>query len=232
MAEDKEVTITNKDVYAKIEDHTMKVSVSKNDEEGNLLPDAVLQVIDESGIIVDEWTTTDSVHVITDLIAGKTYKLHEKAAPEGFMIADDVTFKTEGTDINVTMVDKKTDVTVKKVNPFGFGIDGAVLQIIDSNGDVVKEFTSSAKGNNFRGLPKGEYTLHEKEAGEGFELAEDVKFTVGDESITVKMVDEFTNIKLPLTGGTPLNMLIFAIPLILLGAGMYIFGRRRKQTEK
>ncbi len=65
----------------------VKVITTKVDEEGNMLPGAKLQILDQNGKVLDEWTSTEEAH--TTLLPDGTYTLHEVEAPEGYDIADD-----------------------------------------------------------------------------------------------------------------------------------------------
>ena len=73
------------------DDHT-KVSISKTDiADGKEIQGATLQIIDEEGKIFDEWTTGEE-HLIEYIPVGK-YILHEKAAADGYVLANDVEFE-------------------------------------------------------------------------------------------------------------------------------------------
>ena len=100
---EKDGTITvdaaNKDENGVIvmKDDVTKVSIDKRDITGeNEVPEATLQVKDEAGKVVEEWTSSDKPHDISGkLIAGKTYTLHEENAPDGYAYAEDFTFTTK-----------------------------------------------------------------------------------------------------------------------------------------
>ena len=54
---------------------------------------AKLQVIDADGNVVDEWISTTEPHMITAILtAGASYTLKEITAPDGYEIAEEVTF--------------------------------------------------------------------------------------------------------------------------------------------
>jgi pilin isopeptide linkage protein len=71
-----------------------KVSIRKTDSENNLLAGAVLQIADESGNAVATITSEDKADtVVYGLETDKTYTLHEISAPEGYELADDISFR-------------------------------------------------------------------------------------------------------------------------------------------
>lgn len=86
-----------------------KIQISKQDITGQKeLPGAHLQVIDKNmKKVVEEWTSTSEPHMIERLKPG-IYILHEEAAPNGYLIANDIEFEVKETgDIQkVVMVDE------------------------------------------------------------------------------------------------------------------------------
>ena len=53
-------------------DEKTKISFAKYDDEGNLVPGAVFQIVDEEGNLIEEWTTGNTKHdVVGKLIVGK-----------------------------------------------------------------------------------------------------------------------------------------------------------------
>ena len=87
------------------------VHFSKVDKDtGEELPGAVLELYAPDGSLLDTWETTDIPHVIPGLPVGEGYVLREVTAPEGFEVAEDVTFNVEDTTEiqTITMKDEKT----------------------------------------------------------------------------------------------------------------------------
>lgn len=167
-----------------------EVGVLKVDiADGSALKGALLQIID-SGNIVDEWTSTEEVHMKTELEVNKEYTLHEETPPEGYVAAADATFRIDEKG-NVTssgavtgdgvlvVLNQKTKVFVMKVDSAdSSAVEGAELQILDGE-DIVDEWTSSEEAHQTEGLKAGvEYTLHEKEAPKGYKAAVDTTFSL------------------------------------------------------
>lgn len=79
-----------------MKDDVTKVEISKTDIAGEELPGAKLTIWDENGEVVESWTSTEEPHYIEMLPIGK-YTLHEEAAPEGYLVAEDVVFEVKDT---------------------------------------------------------------------------------------------------------------------------------------
>lgn len=72
------------------------VHISKVDAEtGEELPGATLELYGPNGTLIETWETGDIPHVITGLPVGEGYVLKETTAPEGYQLAEDITFAVE-----------------------------------------------------------------------------------------------------------------------------------------
>lgn len=74
-----------------------QISVAKVDYQGNFVPGATLQLLDKDGNVAAEWVTGDAPHILYGLPIGAAYTLHEAAAPEGWLLAEDMTFTVQDT---------------------------------------------------------------------------------------------------------------------------------------
>ena len=162
-------------------DDVIKVELSKKDlttmEE---LPGAELTITDKDGKEIDRWVSTDKPHYIEKLPAGD-YTLTEVKAPDGYAFAESVPFTVlptgkvqqfEMLDDVIKVEISKVDITTNKELP------GAELIITNKDGKVVEHWTSTDKPHYIEKLPAGEYTLTEITVPEGYEMAEDISFTV------------------------------------------------------
>ncbi|MBO4218469.1 MAG: hypothetical protein J5887_03065, partial [Erysipelotrichaceae bacterium] len=174
------VTITMTDTL-----HEYDIPVIKVDEDGEPVENAKLQIFDAEGEKLAEWITTTEQKVL-NLTAG-TYTLHEETAPTGYDKAEDIEFTVtmEGkinddeTILVITMTDTlhEYEIPLLKVDKDGEPVVGAKLQLLDGEGEVIEEWTSTADPKIVK-LTAGDYTLHETEAPQGYKDAEDVDFTV------------------------------------------------------
>ena len=190
-----------KDAYTKIQ--ITKTDMVTKEE----IPGAKLTVFDNNGEVVEKWTSGKEPHMIERLKPG-TYTLREELAPDGYIRAEDVKFTVKETgDIQkVAMVDdytkvqiSKTDMVTKKELP------GAKLTIFDKDGKTVESWTSGKEPHMIEKLKPGTYTLREVTAPNGYEVAEDVKFTVketGDiQKVTMVDAPKSTKTNTPSSGG-------------------------------
>ena len=100
------------------------------------------------------------------------------------MSASDVTFevKEDGSVTKVEMKDEYSKVEISKTDiSTGKELEGAKLQIIRKDGTVLEEWITDGKPHSVAKLPVNEeLTLREITAPDGYEIAEDVTFTLKD----------------------------------------------------
>lgn len=258
IAEDGEV------IEITAENKPITVKISKREIYGNELKGAKMQIIDSEGNIVDEWTSDGTDHVVTELPAGE-YTLKEIAAPDGYVIANDIRFTVdvygnvtvENVEATVTsengnplivMVDDTTKVQISKQDiTTGEELPGATLQIIDENGNVVEEWVSTNEPHMIEGklIAGKEYTLRETIAPDGYEIANEIKFTVNDDGTVTEVVmyDEHTpdletpptvTIDTPHTGVSADNgaELYLVATAVIMAFGMLICKKNDKKQRK
>ena len=81
-----------------MEDEYSRTEISKTDSTtGEELKGAKLQILDAEGTVRDEWITNGEPHRIEKLPVHEELILREIAAPEGYALAEDVTFTLEDT---------------------------------------------------------------------------------------------------------------------------------------
>ncbi len=185
----------------------ISLKISKQHVYGKELKGAKMQLLDDKGNVVDEWTSDGTPHIVTGLKAGK-YKIHEVAAPAGYVIATDIEFeidkfnKVSVKDIKALAVDDKGNPTVIMVDDTtkvkiskqdmttGKELPGAKLQVIDEKGKVVEEWTSTDKPHYIEAklIAGKKYTLREILAPNGYDKATDISFTVVENGKVTQVV--------------------------------------------
>ena len=232
------------------------VEVSKVDVYGEELIGAEMQLENADGEIVDKWISDGANHVVTGLPAGD-YTLKEIEAPDGYVIAADIKFTVDVYG-NVTVENDETTATSENGNPLIVMVDdttkaqiskrdittdkelpGATLQIIDENGNVIEEWISSNEAHFIEGklIAGKEYTLRETIAPEGYEIANEIRFTVNaDGSVTeVIMYDEhMPEVKIsdtPYTGDSHSDFAVFALILASVVIFLVLIISRKKKDD-
>ena len=175
------VTQANQSVIVSMVDTETIVEFIKLDEEGNVLSGASLELYDSQNNLVDSWESTSEYHTIKNLPQG-VYRLHEAKAPEGWTLAEDITFSiTENPEtVTIKMSDRriygnfkltKTSLqipdkrlggaTFSLYQTFGDGTEDKYLgdYVTDKNGEIYIEH-----------LVYGDYYLKEIEANEHYYL--------------------------------------------------------------
>ena len=133
------------------ENKPITIEISKQDVYGEELSGAEMELINSDEETVEKWTSDGKNHVATELPAGD-YTLKEIAAPDGYVIATDISFTVDvygnvtvenvdaiavSEDGNplIVMVDDTTKVRISKQDiTTGEELPGAKLQVIDKNG--------------------------------------------------------------------------------------------------
>ena len=233
------------------ENEAITVEISKQDIYGSELTGAEMQLVNENGEVVDEWVSDGTNHVVTELPVGK-YVLKEIAAPDGYVIATDISFEVfedgsavvENVDATATtedghplivMVDNTTKVEISKRDiTTDNELAGATLQIIDDKCNVVEEWVSTNEPHYIEAqLIAGKtYTLTETAAPDGYTIANSIDFTVNaDGTVTpVVMYDD----PIPDTPDTPTGDTTSRLPgILMIAAGLVMvliagIGRKKK----
>ncbi|WP_164489216.1 SpaA isopeptide-forming pilin-related protein [Ruminococcus sp. Marseille-P6503] len=189
------------------ENKPITIEISKQDIYGNELIGAEMQLENSDGEVIDKWTSDGTNHVVTELPAGD-YTLKEIAAPDGYVIATDIRFTVdiygnvtvENVDATVVsengnplivMVDDTTKVMISKQDiTTGEELPGAKLQVIDKDGTVIEEWISTNEPHFIEAVLKARetYTLREITAPEGYEIANDVEFTVNSDGTVTEVI--------------------------------------------
>lgn len=178
-----------------------KFCVQKVDAEGNALEGAVLEITtqEDDSFTPIRFTTTKEKYYPRGLKADVTYVLSEITPPQGYSVAEPVSFvlKADGSVCidgvtatdgrQVTMVDKAVTVYVaKKDLSTRKALKGAKLAIKNEAGETLYSFVSETEKTTIPGSiftvsadqNYAYYSLCELEAPEGYGLAEPVDFAI------------------------------------------------------
>lgn len=196
--------------------HT-KVSIQKTDGEGNPLPGAELELyagkdISEGAEPLFTWTSGETPYTLTDaLLAGETYTLVEAKAPEGYLVADPVTFtvKDASEEQVITMVDlfQTSSLTLKKLDGRGNPLAGVTFRLtfteaqgnqkgeyLLQEGESVEAVTDADGIIRFTNLDRGSYRFEEIETVEGQALLPDAIVLDLPLTLTENEVKELGNV--------------------------------------
>ena len=194
----------------KVENKPTEIEISKTTITGDKeLEGAKLSVIDENGNIIDSWTSTKDTHKIEGLLVDKEYTLREEITPNEYVKATDIKFKVEKTgDIQkVVMIDKVVEISKEDIS--GKEIEGAKLQVLDNENNVIDEWTSGKEPHKVTGLEENKtYKLHEEVSIGNYVKATDIEFKVSTDKETQKitMIDKLVEVtKTDLTNGEELE---------------------------
>ena len=192
-----DVTFTQKDHTTKeyiveldIENKTTCIELSKTDITGDKeLEGATLSIKDKNGNVIDRWVSGKETHKIEGLIVDEKYTLTEEIQVENYVKATDIEFIVKNTEEiqKVVMIDKMVEV-VKTDFVTGEELEGAELQVVDENGNIIDEWISTKEPHIVRGLEENKkYKLIEKTTPYGYEIAEEIIFTVTQDKETQKI---------------------------------------------
>lgn len=187
---------------SELETVTMKdkqVSFTKTDVTGEKeVEGAEITVTDKvTGKVVDKWTSTKESHFINGLEEGRTYILSETVSTEEYVKSTDIEFTVSKEKVNEKVNMKDKQVKISKLTVGGQEVTGALMQILDEDGNIVDEWTSEGKVHYATGLVEGKkYTLHEDLAPTGLNLANDIEFEVSyeKENQQVEMIDTINEV--------------------------------------
>lgn len=165
------------------------VEMSKVDIAGEEIEGATIQVLDKDNKVVDEWVSSKEPHKIKNLVEGETYTLHEEKVADSYVKATDVEFivTTDKETQKVVMIDKLVEITKTDITN-GNELEGAELEVTDEDGNTIDKWTSTKEPHKVKGLEEGKtYILKETTAPYGYEITEEIKFTVTTDKETQKI---------------------------------------------
>lgn len=162
--------------------------------DGESLTGAMVQIIDSDGAVVEEWESSSEPHAVEGLNTDVEYTLSESYVPDSYTLAPEISFSlnedyTPSSSGNVTrdgvilIENALTHVEIDVINiADGESLEGAHVQILNEDGEVVEEWDSTLEHHFIEGLKTNhQYTLRLDVAPEGYIEADDVTFSIGSD---------------------------------------------------
>ena len=127
-----------------------------------------------------------------------SYDIEEISCPDGFVLDKEIKtvqfvqedFVTLNYTKKINIENKITKTLLSKADIGGTQINGAHVQILNKEKEVVYEFVTGDEPLQIDGLKDGKYYFHEDLSPLGFALSNDIEFTVKDSEIQkVEMTD-------------------------------------------
>ena len=192
------------------------VTIKKIDDDGNRLADAELELYDSNDNLVTSWksSATEDKHFPAELKAGETYTLKEVNPPENYQKAADKTFTIPlyAANYETSFIVELVNIEAEKTYDVDFvktdiattdEIPGAKLELYKINDvgerTLITNWTSTTETHKVEGLRPGNYVLVEKQAPDGYIVAEEATFTLneaGTSETKVEMKDAFTKVRI------------------------------------
>lgn len=175
--------------FVEMRDDVTKVEILKvSAGSGMPLAGAEFELRDQSGTVIETWTSTQEPHQIYGkLSAGESYILHESKAPSGYKQMADVTITVNhfADILKVTAENSKTpggghngggsnySIRIRKLDENGKSLAGAAFKVTDENGKQLS-VTKEMDGTVFKISVKNPQTLTISEIGapDGYEKLE------------------------------------------------------------
>ena len=185
----------------------VEVAFGKQDMDGQPLVGAGLQIQDNDGRVVEEWTSGAEPHILSGVLtAGEDYQLVEVKAPDGYSLAESVNFTVPdeaveaGMNKVISVVMKDAPIRMKVVKSdkaTGKSLSGSVFTITGSfTGGVTSCDIKPGTGQDTLTsmlVTGNTYHITEMSAPEGYvKLAEPIRLNV-DEKGEIKLSESSRN---------------------------------------
>lgn len=182
------------------------------------------------------------------------YIVKEIAAPTGYILSDkqyEVNISEDGYVVEINAENRPISISVSKTDIYGKELSGAKMQLINENGDVIDEWTSTGESYIISNIASGGYMLKELAAPDGYVIATDISFTIDKYGVVtvgsvkanaynadgvpcIIMIDNAIDkpIPPPTTGDAGKSPLGFAMMIIGLCGAFYVSHKYRKIREE
>lgn len=198
-----EVTENTKNLQIKMENTKNKILIGKIDADTkNYISGAKLQLTNEDGEKLREWTSSNELYEISGLAIG-VYYIEEITAPTGYIKNPNkikVTITENTTTDTYTIENKSIAIRIAKVDSSNNSlVAGATLELLNSSQEVICTWKTTNTYQTFTDLTEGKYYVRETSAPNGYILNKElVPFTIdnNNSSFTVSLKNEKTTVKL------------------------------------
>jgi len=168
--------------------------VIKVDAEGEILPDAIFEVHDSEGNVVDSLTSDENGRVLAENLAPGDYTFIEIESPDGYMtntqpIEFTIADEAEGTPEVVNAGDAinyQGSVILEKIDAEGNSLEGAEFDLLDTEGNLIQNGLISDENGEVTAehLAPGNYVFRETKAPAGYVLNEtEIQFDIDGEAV-------------------------------------------------
>lgn len=158
-------------------------------------------LIFEKGEVIGTYNLDEQGGLIIEGLPLGSYYIQEISTIDGFVLDDtkhEFAVEQEDTEtkeyiLNLEIDNFATLVEFCKTDNEGNELEGATLQLLDTDGNVIDEWVTGKETYKIEGLSVGKaYILHEKEAAPGYTIADDIEFVVenSNEIQKITMIDE------------------------------------------
>ena len=173
-----------------------QVQISKTDITGQKeVVGAELTITDESGNVIDSWTSTDTAHYANGLVEGHKYTLTEKTAPYGYEIANSIVFvvtsdkaiqtvvMNDSPILSSVLVNKVDSVTGENIISRKF--EFTLYSDPECKNEIITVNANTDDGTAlFSDLRYGTYYIKETKAPKGYMLSDEVvKIEINDKGV-------------------------------------------------
>lgn len=208
-----------------------KITVEKIDSDTNeKVIGANMVILNENDEKVCFFKTKEDNYQV-HLPYGK-YVLKEESAPKGYIKSDErVEFTLDrNSDKNIKLVfknDPTYNFIINKIGLDGKGIDGAIFELKDSDGNIIVDNIISKKdGVLVEGLKPGKYILKEVKAAEGYILNDEVinvLIEAGSDTKIIKVVNEHVPVPNTINNKTSRLLVFIFVVVGLIGSLIVTF---------
>jgi len=188
----------------------------------------------EKDAIATAQTSHDGSFLFANIPYGKYQIVELESLPGYILLKEPVPVEVNADEVRLSdIINEQGKISITKVDAdTEKPLAGAKLQILDKDGKVLESWTSEEKAHLIEMLPVGEYVLREEEAPAGYSKAEDIKFTIQEDTTALELVmkDKPTGTKttVPNTGDFGWVWALIVLGISLIGAGLAVFFGRKK----